>query len=172
LYIDNAKEFTSQEMVNFCSEHNIVWQSVVATDNHTMQCRVESVIDCSKQHSRVALVCANVHTRCWPYETIAFTCKENVLWAKHDKHGKWTTANDRMQSAFAGSFKSVAIPFGSCVMKYLPLEHLLVKNGSFGDRLWHRRVDHDTPCICMYCITSGSQLLVHDFKSYPNGFPF
>ena len=172
LCIDNAKEFTSQERVDFCSEHNIIWQSVVATDNHTMQCRVESVIDCSKQHSRVELVYANVPTRCWPYDTIAFTCKKNVLWAKHDEHGERATANDRMQSAFEGSFKTVDILFGSCVMKYLPVEHLLVKNGSFGDRLWHRRVDHDTPCICMYCITSGSQLPVHNFKSYPNGFPF
>jgi len=31
LRIHNAKEFTAQEMVDFCSEKNIVWQAVVAT---------------------------------------------------------------------------------------------------------------------------------------------
>ena len=44
------------------------------------------------------------------------------------------TANNRMQPAFAGSYKTVAIPFGSRVTGYLPREHPLVKNGSFGDR--------------------------------------
>ena len=51
----------------------------------------------------------------------------------------------------------------------------MVKNGSFGDRFVegiYLRADHDTPCIRMYCISSGSELLVQDFKSYPNEFPF
>jgi hypothetical protein len=80
-----------------------------------------------------------------------------------------------MQPAFAGSYKTVAIPFGSRVTGYLPREHPLVKNGSFGDRFVegiYLRADHDTPCIRMYCITSGSELLVQDFKSYPDEFPF
>jgi len=34
------------------------------------------------------------------------------------------------------------------------------------------RPDHNTPCICMYCITLGSELLVQDFKSLPEEFLF
>jgi len=103
LRIDNAKEFTSQEM-NFCSKKDIILQPVV---DHTMQCRVEGGIDCSKQHSRVALVCANAPTCLKPDATVDFTCKKNTLWTKRDK----SIANDRMQPAFAGSYKTVAIPF-------------------------------------------------------------
>ena len=80
-----------------------------------------------------------------------------------------------MQPAFAGSYKTVAIPFGSRVTGYLPRERPLVKNGSFGDRFVegiYLHADHDTPCIRMYCITSGSELLVQDFKSYPDEFSF
>ena len=58
---------------------------------------------------------------------------------------------------------------------YLPREHPSVKNGSSGDRFVegiYLRADHDMPCIRMYCITSGSELLVQDFKSYPDEFPF
>jgi len=40
-----------------------------------MQCRVEGAIGCSKQHSRVALVCANAPTRFWPDATVDYTCK-------------------------------------------------------------------------------------------------
>jgi len=61
------------------------------------------------------------------------------------------------------------------VTGYLPREHPLVKNGSFGDRFVegiYLRADHDTPCIRMYCFTSGSELLVQDFKSYPDEIPF
>jgi len=57
LRIDNAKEFTSQEMVNFCSENDIILQPVGA-HNHTMQCRVEGAIGCSNH--RVAL-CQAIH---------------------------------------------------------------------------------------------------------------
>ena len=80
-----------------------------------------------------------------------------------------------MQPAFAGSYKTVAIPFGSRVTGYLPREHPLVKNGSFGDHFVegiYLRADHDTPCIRMYCITSGSARLFQDFKSYSDEFPF
>ena len=143
--------------------------------NHTMQCRVEGAIGCSKQHSRVALVCANVPTRFWPDATVDFTCKKNTLWAKRDEHSDLSTANNRMQPAFAGLYKTFAIPFGSCVTEYLPREHPLVKNKSFRDRFVegiYLRADHDTPCIRMYCITSGSELLARDFKSYPDKFRF
>jgi len=47
LRVDNAKEFTSQEIVNFYQENNIILQPVVAY-NHTMQARVEGAIGCSK----------------------------------------------------------------------------------------------------------------------------
>jgi len=39
-----------------------------------------------------------------------------------------------MQPAFFGTYKTVAVPFGSRVIAQLPREHSLVKNGSFGDR--------------------------------------
>jgi len=139
-----------------------------------MQCHVEGAKGCSKQHSRVALVCASAPTRFWPDATVDFTCKTNTLWAKRDEHGDLSNANNRMQPAFAGSYKNVAIPFGSRVTGNFPRVHPLVKNGSFGDRFVegiYLRADHDTPCIRMYCITSGSELLVQDFKSYPDEFP-
>jgi len=95
--------------------------------------------------------------------------------AERAEHVDLSTANNRTQPAFAGSYKTVAIPFGSRVTGYVPGEHALVKNRSFGDRFVegiYLRADHDTPCIRMYCITSGSELLVQDFKSYPDEFPF
>ena len=174
LRVDNAKEFISQDIVDYCRDNDIILQPVVAY-NHTMQARVEGAIGCSKQHSRVALVCANKPTRFWPDATIDFTTKRNALWARRDEHGQLSTANDRMQPAFAGSYKTVAIPFGSRVTGYLPREHPLVKNGSFGDRFvegTYLRADNETPCIRMYCIALKSELLVQDFKSYPEEFPF
>jgi len=65
------------------------------------------------------------------------------------------------------------------VTGYFPREHLseivLLKASTFGDRFVegiYLRAHHDTPCIRMYCITSGSELLVQQFKSYPDEFPF
>jgi len=89
--------------------------------------------------------------------TVDYTCKENTLWAKRDEYGELSTANDRMQPAFAGSYKTVAKPFGSRVTGYFTREYPLVKNGSFRDRFvegMYLRADHDTLCIRMYCITS------------------
>jgi len=80
-----------------------------------------------------------------------------------------------MQPVFANSYQTVAIPFGSGVTGYLPPENPLVMNTSFGDRFFegtYLRADHDTPCIRMCCITLESELLVQDFKSYPDEFPF
>ena len=79
----------------------------------------------------VMLKCANAPSRFWPDATVDFTCKKNTLWAKRDEHGDLSTANNRMQPAFAGSYKTVAIPFGSRVTGYVPREHPLVENGSF-----------------------------------------
>ena len=99
-----------------------------------MQARVEGAIGYSKQCSRVALVYANKPTRFWPDATLDFICKRNALWAKRDEQGQLSTANTRMQPAFAGSYRTVAIPSGSRVTGYLPREYPLVKSGSFGDR--------------------------------------
>ena len=71
-----------------------------------------------------------------------------------------------MQPTFAGAYKPVVIPFGFRVTGYLPPEHPLVKNGSFRDRVVegiYLRANHNTQCIHMYCIISGSELLVQDF---------
>jgi len=61
-----------------------------------------------------------------------------------------------MQPAFAGSYKTVAIPFGSRVTGYLLREHPLVKKRFFGERfvkgIYLRAVDN-MPCIRMTCIT-------------------
>jgi len=46
LRVDNAEEFTSQEMVDYYKDNNIILQPVVAY-NHTMQARVEGAIGCS-----------------------------------------------------------------------------------------------------------------------------
>jgi len=140
-----------------------------------MQFRIEGAIACLKQHSRVVLVCTNAPARFWPNATVDFTCKKNTLLVKRDEHGDLSTSNNRMQLAFAGSYKTVAIIFGFRVTGYIPREHPLVKNRFFGDRLVegiYLHANHDTPCIRMHCVTSGSELLVQDFKSYPNEFPF
>jgi len=52
-----------------------------------------------------------------------------------------------MQPAFAGPYRTVAIPFGSRDTGYLPREHPVVKNGSFGDRFvegTYLRADNET----------------------------
>ena len=149
-------------MVDYCRDNNIILQPVVAY-NHTMQCRVEGAIGCSKQHSRVALVTSGKPMRFWRDATLDFTIKKNYLWAKRDQHGDLSTANDRMQPAFAGTRQTVAIPFGCRVTGHLPRDHRLVTNGSFGDRFvegTYLRSDENTPCIRMYCIAIGAELLI------------
>jgi len=46
LRVDNAKEFTSQDMVDYCQENDIILQPVVAY-NLIMQARVEGAIGCN-----------------------------------------------------------------------------------------------------------------------------
>ena len=120
LRVDNAKEFTSNEMVEYCRDNSIILQPVVAY-NHTIQCRVEGAIGCSKQHNLVALVTSGKFMRFWRDATPDFTIKRNHLWAKRDKHGDLSTANGHMQAAFAGTHRTVAIPFGCRVTGHLPL---------------------------------------------------
>ena len=61
---------------------------------------------------------------------------KNYLWYSEDTSGKWSTAHERMQPAFAGTRDTVAIPFGSRVVSTLPREHSRVVNGSFGDEVF------------------------------------
>jgi len=108
-----------------------VLQLVVAY-NHTMQARVEGAIGCVKQHSRTSLLHANKPTRFWDDATKDFSIKKVYLWASTDTLGKFQTPHGRMQPAFFGIYKTVAIPFSSRVIAQLPREHRLVKNRSFG----------------------------------------
>jgi hypothetical protein len=132
LRVDGAKEFVSNDMVEYCIQHNIILQTVVAY-NHPMQARVEGAIGYVKQHSRVAMLAANVPTRFWPQATTDFVHKNNYLWYSEDASGTWSTALERMQPAFAGTRDTVAIPFGSRVVSTIPREHRRVVNGR---KLW------------------------------------
>ena len=77
-----------------------------------MQARVEGAIGYVQQHSRVAMLAAKVPTRFGPQATTDFVHKKNYLWYSEDTSGKWSTAHERMQPAFAGTRDTVAIPFG------------------------------------------------------------
>jgi len=94
-----------------------------------MQARVEGSIGCVKQHSRMSLSHANKPTRFWDDATRDFSIKKVYLWASTDTCGKLQTPHNRMQPAFFGTYKTVAVPFGSRVIAQLPREHRLVKNG-------------------------------------------
>ena len=63
-------------MMDLCRDNNIILQVSVAY-NHTMQARIEGAIGCSKQHSRDALVCADM--RFWSDAMLDFTCKKITL---------------------------------------------------------------------------------------------
>jgi hypothetical protein len=58
----NTKSRVSDDMVEYCVQNHIILQTVVAY-NHTMQARVEGAIGYVKQHSRVAMLAANVPSR-------------------------------------------------------------------------------------------------------------
>jgi len=91
-----------------------------------------------------------------------------------DIQGKLQTPHDRMQPAFFGTYKTVAIPVGSRVIAQLPREHRLVKNGSFGYRFiegTYLYSDSATPCIWTFSIALQRKVTVQDFKSYPLQFP-
>jgi len=175
LRIDGAKEFQSDEIKEYCVDNDVVLQLVVAYNN-TMQARVEGAIGCVKQHSRTSLLHANKPTRFWDDATTDFSIKKvYYLWAATDTRGKLQTPHDRMQPAFFGTYKTVAVPFGSQVIAKLPREHRLVKNGSFGDRFvegTYLYSDSVTPYIWMFSIALQRKIKVHDFKSYPLQFPF
>ena len=111
---------------------------------------------------------ADKPTRFWDDATKDFSIKKVYLWASTDTSGKLQTPHDRMQPAFFGTYKTVAVPFGS----QLPREHRLVKNGSFGDRFvegTYLYSDSATPCIWMFSIALQRKIKVQ--KSYPLQFP-
>jgi len=174
LRFDGSKEFQSEEIRQYCADNDVVLQLMVAY-NHTMQARVEGAIGCVKQHSRTSLLHDNKPTRFWDDATKDFSIKKFYLWASPDIQGKLQTPHDRMQPAFFGTYKTVAIPFGSRVIAQLPREHRLVKNRSFGGRFiegTYLYSDSATPCIWMFSIALQQKIKVQDFKSYPLQFPF
>ena len=136
---------------------------------------MEGAIGCVKQHSRTSLLHANQPTRFWDDATKDFNIKKVYRWASQDTNSKLQTPHDHMQPAFFGTYKTVAVPFGSRVIAQLPREHRLVKNGSFGDRFvegTYLDSDSATPCIWMFSIALQRKIKVKDFKSYPPQFCF
>jgi len=102
--------------------------------------------------------------------------KKNTLWAKRDKHGELSTAYDRMQPAFSGSYKTVAYTF------WLSCDRIFTSRTSFGQEtdpseiilLKASTLVPPTTRLVFACnvITSRSELFVQDFKSYTHEFPF
>jgi hypothetical protein len=171
--VDGAKEFVSDDMVEYCVQNHIILQTVVAY-NHTMQARVEGAIGYVKQHSRVAMLAANVPTQFWPQATTDFVHKKNYLWYSEDTSGKWSTAHQRMKPV-RWNTNTVAIPFGCRVVSTLPRELRRVVNGSFGDRFVEGiflHADSHTPAIRMFDLSSKTEISVKYFKFYPDEFPF
>jgi len=80
------------------------------------------------------LLHANKPTRFWDDATKDFSVEKVYLWASPDTHGKLEKPHDHMQPDFFGTYKNIAVPFGSRVMAQLPREHRLVNNRSFADR--------------------------------------
>jgi len=119
LRIDSAKEFQSDEIKEHCADNDVVLQLVVA-NNHTMQARVEGAIGCVKQNSQTSLLHANKPTRFWDDATKNFSIQKVYFWASTDTRGKLQTPHDRMQLAFFGTYKAVAVPFSSQVIGQLP----------------------------------------------------
>jgi len=98
LRIDNAKEFTSQEILDFCSENDIILQPVVAIPLSValkvILAAQSNIVESARVRQRAS--------RFWPDAAVDFTCKKNTLWAKRDKYFDLSTAINRMQPAFAG----------------------------------------------------------------------
>ena len=174
LRIDGAKEFQSDDIKEYCAENDVIFQFVVAY-NHTMQACVEGAIGCVKQDSRTSLLHVNKPTRFWDDVTKDFSRNKVYLWASPDTRGKLQAPHDGMQPMLFGTYKAIAVPFGSRVIAQLPREHRLVKNGSCDDHFvegTYLYSDCATPCIWMFSIALQRKIKVQDFKSYPLQFPF
>ena len=112
LRIDGAKEFQSDEIKEHCAENDVLLQLVVAY-NQTMKARVEDAMGCVKQHSRTSSLHANKPICVWDEATKDFRIKKVYIWASPDTRSKLETPHDRMQPAFFGTYKIVAVPFGN-----------------------------------------------------------
>jgi hypothetical protein len=174
LRMDGAKEFHSAEMLDFCRDNKIVIQPVIAY-NHTAMCRVESYIGVVKSHARIGMLNAHVPLRFHGDAVQDFVIKRNFTWYSQKGLPSNTTAHQRMQPAFAGTIKSVCIPFGSRIVSPLPREHTLVQGSSFGDRFVegiYLFADATSPAIHIWDMHRKQEMIVMDYTSYPTEFPF
>ena len=174
LRVDGAKEFVGSKMKDFCHLHHITLQ-IVTSYSHTMQARVEGAIGIIKQHSRIALSTSNAPTRFWSYDTTDFVYKRNYLWCSSDRNGHLSTPQARLKSNFAGDMSTVAHPFGCRTVTKLPKLHSQVIGKSFGNRYAEGIFlcsDDKTPAIHMFDMISRKIMIVSDFKTYHDQFPF
>jgi hypothetical protein len=116
-------------MVDFCNVNNIILQ-VVVSYNHLIQARVEGGVGICKQHTRDSLAVVHAPARFWPAVLTDFRHKRNFLWSSKGAKGQTSTAHERLLPAFAGTFRTVAVPFGCRVTSTLPREHRKVTNKS------------------------------------------
>jgi len=140
-----------------------------------MQARMEGANGCIKRHSRRSLFHASKPTRFWNDATKGFSIKKVYLWASPDTCGKLEAPHYHMQLAFFGTYKPVAIPFGSRVIAQLPREHRLVKNGFFFD--WfiegtYLCCNSDTHCIWMFSSTLQRKTKLQEFQVLSFSIPF
>jgi hypothetical protein len=101
--------------------------------------------------------------------------KRNFTWYSQKGLPSNTTAHQRMQPAFAGTLKSVCMPFGSRIVSPLPREHTLVQGSSFGDRFVegiYLFADATSPAIHIWDMHRKQEMIVKDYTSYPTEFPF
>jgi len=112
--MNGDEECQSDKIKEYCADNDVVLQLAVAY-NHTMQTCAEGAIGCVKQHSQTSLLHANKPTRFWDDATKDFSIKKVYLWASTDTRGKLQTPHDHimMQPVFFGTYKTVAVPFGS-----------------------------------------------------------
>jgi hypothetical protein len=173
-YMDNAKEFHSEEMLAFCRDNGIIIQPVIAY-NHTGMCRVESYIGVVESHGRVGMLNANV-TLCFHGDTVQDFCiKRNFTWYSQKGLIGNTTAHDRMQPVFDNTLKNVCIPFGSLIISPIPCEHSLVRGSSFDDRFVEGIYLHTAltgPVIHIFDMYRKQEIVVKDFTSYPSESPY
>ena len=118
---------------DLCNTNNIILQ-VVVSYNHLTQGRVEGAIGICKQHTRVSLAVAHAPDRFCPVTLTDFRHKRNFLWSSKGAKGQTSTTHERLLPAFAGTFRTVAVPFDCRVTSTLPKDHCKVTNKSFGPR--------------------------------------
>ena len=160
-------------MVDLCNANNIILQ-VVVSYNHLMQARVEGDIGICKQHTRVSLTVTHTPVRFWSDTLRNFRHKRNFLWSSKGAKGQTSTAHERLLPVFARTFRTVAVPFDCRVTSTLPKEHRKVTNKSFGPHYAEGIYLHSvsvTPSMWMFDMISKTEMMVSDFKTYPDQFP-